>query len=103
LGRPHRDQVVTTRPSELTTLQAIDLANDEILTNYLNGGARRIMGQGKSSGELIDWLYLYALSRAPTVGERAVLTEVVGDGKTPTAIEDLLWMVFMQPEFQIVR
>jgi hypothetical protein len=103
LGRPHRDQVVTTRPSELTTLQAIDLANDEILSNYLTGGTRRIMGQGKSSGELIDWLYLYALSREPTVGERAVLTEVVGDGKTPTAIEDLLWMVFMQPEFQIVR
>jgi hypothetical protein len=103
LGRPHRDQVVTTRPSELTTLQAIDLANDEILTNYLTGGARRIMGQGKSSGELIDWLYAYALSREPTEGERAVLTEVVGDGKTPTAIEDLLWMVFMQPEFQIVR
>jgi hypothetical protein len=103
LGRPHRDQVVTTRPSELTTLQAIDLANDEILTNYLTGGAQRIMGQGKSSGELIDWLYSYALSRVPTAGERAVLTEVVGDGKTPVAIEDLLWMVFMQPEFQIVR
>jgi len=103
LGRPHRDQVVTTRPSELTTLQAIDLANDEILSNYLTGGAGRIVGQGKSSGELIDWLYLYALSREPTVGERAVLTEVVDDGKTPIAIEDLLWMVFMQPEFQIVR
>jgi hypothetical protein len=103
LGRPHRDQVVTTRPSELTTLQAIDLANDEILSNYLTSGAGRIVGQGKSSGELIDWLYLYALSREPTVRERAVLTEVVGDGKAPIAIEDLLWMVFMQPEFQIVR
>ena len=103
LGRPHRDQVVTTRPSELTTLQAIDLANDEILSNYLTGGAKHIAQQGKSSGELIDWLYLYSFSRKPTKGERAVLTEVVGDGKTPIAIEDLLWMVFMQPEFQIVR
>jgi hypothetical protein len=103
LGRPHRDQVVTTRPSQLTTLQAIGLANDEILANYLTGGARRIVAEGKSSGELIDWLYLYALSREPTEEERAVLTEVVGDGKTPIAIEDLLWMVFMQPEFQIVR
>ncbi|MEC7566476.1 MAG: DUF1549 domain-containing protein [Planctomycetota bacterium] len=103
LGRPHRDQVVTTRPSELTTLQAIDLANDEILTQYLTGGAGHIVGQGKSSGELIDWLYLYALSRPPTAGERAVLTEVVADGNNSMAIEDLLWMVFMQPEFQIVR
>ncbi len=31
LGRPHRDQVVTTRPAELTTLQAIDLSNGDIL------------------------------------------------------------------------
>jgi hypothetical protein len=103
LGRPHRDQVVTTRPSELTTLQAIDLANDEILTNYLTGGAKRIVGQERSRGELIDWLYLFALSRKPTEGERTVLTDVVGNDNNPLAIEDLLWMVFMQPEFQIVR
>lgn len=103
LGRPHRDQVVTTRPSELTTLQAIDLANDEILTRYLSGGAKRIAGERKSTGEIIDWLYLYAFSRKPTSGERAILIEVIGDGKNTIAIEDLLWMVFMQPEFQIVR
>ena len=95
--------VVTTRPSELTTLQAIDLANDELLTNYLSGGAKRIAAEGKSNGEIIDWLYLHAFSREPTVGERAILNEVIGDGKNTIAIEDLLWMVFMQPEFQIVR
>ena len=103
LGRPHRDQVVTTRPAELTTLQAIDLANDEILANYLAGGARRMVSQGKSSEEFVEWFYLYALSRKPTKEERAVLSEVVGDGRNPVALEDLLWMVFMQPEFQIVR
>ena len=103
LGRPHRDQVVTTRPGELTTLQAIDLANDEILANYLGGGARRMVSQGKTSEEFVEWLYLYALSRKPTKGERTVLSEVVGDGRNPIALEDLLWMVFMQPEFQIVR
>ena len=103
LGRPHRDQVVTTRPRELTTLQAIDLANDEILANYLAGGARRMVSQGKSSEEFVEWFYLYALSRKPTKEERAVLSEVVGDGRNPIALEDLLWMVFMQPEFQIVR
>ncbi len=103
LGRPHRDQVVTTRPSALTTLQAIDLANDEILTNYLSDGAKRIVGQKRTRDELIDWCYVYALSREPTTGERTVLIEVLGDGKDPVAIEDLLWIIFMQPEFQIVR
>jgi hypothetical protein len=103
LGRPHRDQVVTTRPSDLTTLQAIDLSNGDILANYLSQGARRMVSQGKSGDELIKWLYRYALSREPTAGELAILLDVVGDGRDPVAVEDLLWMVFMQPEFQIVR
>lgn len=103
LGRPHRDQVVTTRPSDLTTLQAIDLANDEILSGYLAAGAQRIAKQGKGFDELISWLYLHAVSREPTTAERAVLNEVVADKDHTLAIEDLLWIVFMQPEFQIVR
>jgi hypothetical protein len=103
LGRPHRDQVVTSRPGELTTLQAIDLSNGDILAGYLSRGAKRLVNQGKSSDELIEWLYRFALSRVPTAGERVVLLEVAGDGRDPVAIEDLLWMVFMQPEFQIVR
>ncbi len=35
LGRPNREQVVTERPSELTTLQSLDLANGTILTETL--------------------------------------------------------------------
>jgi hypothetical protein len=46
LGRPHRDQVVTSRPAELTMLQAIDLANGAILSKYLNEGANNLKGQG---------------------------------------------------------
>jgi hypothetical protein len=103
LGRPHRDQVVTTRPSELTTLQAIDLANGDILAQNLNAGARKIVGKGKSSKELIQWLYQYALSRNPTPNELSILAEVADDGRNPVAVEDLLWIVIMQPEFQIIR
>ena len=103
LGRPHRDQVVTTRPGELTTLQAIDLSNGDILAGYLSAGGRNIVGQAKSKDELIEWLYRYALSRVPTAGERAVLADVAGDGRNAVAVEDLLWSVFMLPEFQIIR
>ena len=35
LGRPNREQVVTTRPDALTTLQALDLANGETLNGLL--------------------------------------------------------------------
>ena len=103
LGRPHRDQVVTTRPAELTTLQAIDLANGDILAKYLTQGSQNLVRQGQKSQELVDWLYRFALSRGPTAEEKSLLTEVIGDGSHALAVEDLLWMVFMQPEFQIIR
>lgn len=103
LGRPHRDQVVTTRPSELTTLQAIDLSNGEILAEYLRNGAKDLVSKGMTSEELIIQLFRYALSREPSTEERTVLVKVAGDGRDPIAVEDLLWIVFMKPEFQMIR
>ncbi|MDH3584750.1 MAG: hypothetical protein OER86_11095 [Phycisphaerae bacterium] len=95
--------MVTTRPGELTTLQAIDLSNGDILAQYLVQGARRLVGQGRSSQELASWLYRFALSREPIPAEQAVLAELARDGRNPVAFEDLLWSVFMLPEFQIIR
>lgn len=103
LGRPHRDQVVTTRPAELTTLQAIDLSNGEILFGYLVRGAANLAKQFPEADPLIDRLYLFAFSRKPTSHEKEILIEIVGNGTDPQAIEDLLWTIFMQPEFQIIR
>ena len=103
LGRPHRDQVVTSRPRELTTLQAIDLSNGDIFAGYLRKGAQRLVREGKSPGDLAQWIYRHALSRQPTTMEQGVLAEIIGDGKDPVAIEDVLWMVVMLPEFQIIR
>nr|MDQ3332170.1 PSD1 and planctomycete cytochrome C domain-containing protein [Planctomycetota bacterium] len=39
LGRPNREQVVTTRPDQLTTLQALDLSNGPLLAEMLTKGA----------------------------------------------------------------
>jgi len=103
LGRPHRDQVVTTRPGELTTLQAIDLSNGDILAEYLRRGAKRLAGESRTGEELAVFLFRYALSREPSNGERTVLAKVAGNGRDPVAVEDLLWIVFMQPEFQMIR
>lgn len=99
LGRPHRDQVVTTRPAQLTTLQAIDLANGQILADYLRRGAAQLVGREDPG----NWIFEYALSRSPTAVETEVLNDVLGDNPDSVAIEDLLWLVFMQPEFQIIR
>jgi hypothetical protein len=45
LGRPIRDQVTSSRPSQATTPQALELVNGEMLTHSLSRGARRMLGQ----------------------------------------------------------
>ena len=103
LGRPHRDQVVTSRPAELTTLQAIDLANGEILSQYLAQGAKNMANQLAEKQNFVSWFYEYALGRKPSAGEEELLQTVANDSKNPQQVEDLLWLVFMQPDFQIIR
>lgn len=109
LGRPHRDQVVTSRPAELTTLQAIDLANGDILAEFLQRGAQNLFDEASDSSQtasavgLGDWLFRFALSRPPTEGESEVIEEVIGAAASVRSIEDLLWLVFMLPEFQMIR
>ena len=45
LGRPIRDQVISSRPTQSTTPQALELVNGEMLTRWLSRGARRMVGQ----------------------------------------------------------
>ncbi|MCO6456446.1 MAG: DUF1549 domain-containing protein [Pirellulaceae bacterium] len=104
LGRPNRDQIVSVRPLELTTLEAIDLANGEALAGVLRRGAETLLARDwKSPQELIEWLYEFSLSRPPTAEELAILTEAIGPELNTAAIEDILWSIVMLPEFQIVR
>lgn len=45
LGRPIRDQVITERDSEATTLQALELVNGQALMTLLRRGAQRLLGE----------------------------------------------------------
>jgi hypothetical protein len=45
LARPIRDQVITTRNPEATTLQALEMVNGTTLTRWLSRGARRMLGE----------------------------------------------------------
>lgn len=104
LGRPNRDQIVTERPQELTTLEAIDLSIGETLDGYLQQGARRLQQQSwESSADLVRWVFRHGLSREPTAEELAVLTESGEAVPSTQDIADLLWAVIMLPEFQTVR
>lgn len=45
LGRPIRDQVNSTRATQASTLQALELVNGEMYTQRLSRGARRMLGE----------------------------------------------------------
>ncbi|MCA9133255.1 MAG: DUF1549 domain-containing protein [Planctomycetales bacterium] len=104
LGRPTRDQIVSMRPSEFTTLEAIDLANEATLAETLQQGGENLRDRPwQDRRELIIYLFQFAFSRTPTAGEMETLLPALSKTPTATEIEDLLWALLMLPEFLIVR
>lgn len=104
LGRPNRDQIVSMRPNELTTLEAIDLSNGQTLATALDQGARSLLEKDfATTPELVNWVYCYALSRPPTETELATTVAALGDEPTRENVADLLWAILMQPEFFYVN
>ena len=103
LGRPNREQIVSMRPDNITTLEAIDLANGELLAGLLRKGAAAWHASKAPTPELVDTVFMRALGRRPTPAEKAGLVAELGANPSAQTIEDLLWMVLLLPEFQFVR
>jgi hypothetical protein len=102
LGRPNREQVVTVRASEATTLQALELTNGETLSQILKRGAAEMAGKTNNSRELIAAVYEQALGRKPVRAELQLAQGVVGKKPSREGVEDLLWAMVMLPEFQLI-
>lgn len=104
LGRPNREQIVSSRPNDLTTLEAMDLNNGNILASMLDRGSDSVLKRfGTDPSALVDGLYFQALSRPPTAEEKQISLEVLGASPTPASVQDFLWSLFMLPEFQLIR
>jgi hypothetical protein len=102
LGRPNREQVVTTRPSVATTLQALEMTNGETLADILKRGARNLLNRPVGEAGLVPDLYGQALGRPPTKLEMQVGRELAGQPAQAAGVEDLLWTMAMLPEFQLI-
>jgi hypothetical protein len=108
LGRPNREQVVTTRSGAATTLQALELANGATLAKAMEEGAARLLADKPTAAVLIDRVYRRGLGRAPTAAEVKACRELLGaDAATGRqvrveGVQDLLWAVTMLPEFQLI-
>ncbi len=102
MGRPNREQVVTTRAELATTLQALELTNGKTLATVLREGAGQLIREKSGGTELVRSIYQEAIGREPTLTEIALAQEWVGNKPTRAGVEDFLWAVSMLPEFQLI-
>ena len=103
LGRPPREQVITSRSSAATTLQALELTNGETLGRLMQRGSEKLVGEAsRSPSALAGMLFQRALGRGPTEAESRLAGEMIGTPAQRAGVEDFLWAVAMLPEFQLI-
>ncbi|OYX23473.1 MAG: hypothetical protein B7Z16_02485 [Algoriphagus sp. 32-45-6] len=102
LGRPNREIVSTSRDSQASLLQALELSNGEKLNKSLVKGGEKWAVAFADPVVLTENLYAKALLRKPSPKELEVAKKALGSKPNPVAVQDLLWAVFLLPEFQLI-
>ena len=102
LGRPNRETVSTSRMSQASLLQALELTNGELLNSSIKTGAKRWKARFPQADPLIRALYQRALGRNPLPGEVAVAEKIIGKNPSEEGIQDLAWAIVLHPEFQLI-
>ena len=102
LGRPNREIVSTSRDSQASLLQALELSNGEKLNKALVKGGQKWAETFSDPVILTENLYAKALLRKPSPQELEVAQKALGPKPSPEAVQDLLWAVFLLPEFQLI-
>ena len=102
--RPKRVTVCECERSTGATLgQVLLLANSDEIENKIadgNGRVAKLLKDKRPTADIIDELYLTALGRTPTAGERKRLTDYIDSAKDkPRAVEDVLWAILNTREF----
>lgn len=105
-GRPAR--LITCeceRTNAPTMVQVLNISNGDSLNQKLEAKENRLVKQlaaGTPDDKVIEELYLAALSRLPTEGERTQLLEAIANSQEPNkrlVLEDLYWGVLSSKEF----
>jgi hypothetical protein len=102
LGRPNREIVSTSRDSQASLLQALELTNGTRLDSALIRGAANWKSNYATTDELTEALYRKALNRKPVEKELAIAKAVLGENPAPDQIQDFIWAVILLPEFQLI-
>lgn len=102
LGRPNREIVATSRDSQASLLQALELTNGVKLNSALEKGGERWVMNYSDPKELTEKLFTQALLRAPTTKELEVANRLFDRKTEASKTQDLLWSIFLLPEFQMI-
>ncbi|MBN4046868.1 PSD1 domain-containing protein [bacterium AH-315-P07] len=99
LGRPNREQVMLARETDYTRLHALELTNGATLAAYLTRSSEALLTQGAAKTET---LFVRALGRPLNPREQALVETYGSTLTTPEDVQDVLWLLFNHPEFQLV-
>jgi hypothetical protein len=103
MGRPLREQVVSSRSSAATALQALEFVNGDTLSGLIEQGAANLLAaRPKSSALFVQQLFVQALSRPPSPRESQLCVELLGPNPGNERVRDLLWSIVLLPEFQLI-
>ena len=103
-GRPARVSVCECeRGSEPTMAQALHLMNSPELMlqiSHRDGLTRRLSDSDRSADEIVDLLYLTAVSRFPSDQEKNLMRQAFQESiDRRTATEDIMWTLLNTREF----
>ncbi|MFO1020719.1 MAG: DUF1553 domain-containing protein [Planctomycetales bacterium] len=103
-GQPQREMACQCeRSSESNLSQALQMINGPVVHNKLrdqNGRITQLLNEKKSDDEIIQTLYLSALSREPAQAERdAAKKHIATTSDRRAAIEDIGWALLNSKEF----
>lgn len=102
LGRPNRETVSTSRTSQASLLQALELTNGSTFNDAIKYGAARWKNKYPDTETLVNQLYRNTIGRSPDKAEKEVAEKALGTAPTEAAIEDFMWAMALHPEFQLI-
>ncbi len=102
LGRPDRNNVMTVRETDASTLQALQILTGPELQGVVDKLSAKLLEKKLATQDLITLIYTRGLNRAPTEQELKLTSETLGESPKLDAVSDVLWLVIALPEFQVL-
>jgi len=103
LGRPSRENIISSRDGQATLLQAMELTNGTKLNETLVHGAKNWVSKYTNPDQLIQAVYSQSLGRKASEKEFSIAKKLLGNKVEEDAVQELLWAIVLLPEFQFIE